>query len=164
MEEISIWQQNVNKSLTCQHDVVSKKRLVSKGINIVALQKPVLSKSGLTIALRDWIAIYPSEHTNHPLKTRSIMLIRADTSSESWNQLDFPSSDVTVMQITGPWGKLTIFNVYNNGEQDNMIRLLTDYHSRNRDSLECTTMGVAHIIWVGDFNRHHPLWDSPEDT
>ena len=21
-----------------------------------------------------------------------------------------------------------------------------------------------HVIWVGDFNRHHPAWDSPEDT
>ena len=21
-----------------------------------------------------------------------------------------------------------------------------------------------HMIWAGDFNRHHPLWDSDEDT
>ena len=21
-----------------------------------------------------------------------------------------------------------------------------------------------HIIWIGDFNRHHPLWDSLQDT
>jgi hypothetical protein len=53
--------------------------------------------------------------------------------------------------------------VYNNGEQDNTIRLLTDYHSRHKDSLERTTMGEVHIIWVGDFNRHHPLWNSPKD-
>ena len=53
--------------------------------------------------------------------------------------------------------------MYNDSEQDNTIRLLTDYHSRHKDSLECTTMGKAHIIWVGDFNRHHPLWDSPKD-
>ena len=85
MDEISIWQQNVNKSPACQHDIVSNKRLVIKGINIVALQEPVLSKSGLIIASRDWITIYPSDHTNNPQKTRSIMLIRADTSSKSWN-------------------------------------------------------------------------------
>jgi hypothetical protein len=53
MDEISIWQQNVNKSLACQHDIISNKRLVTKGINIIALQEPVLSKSGLTIASRD---------------------------------------------------------------------------------------------------------------
>ena len=54
--------------------------------------------------------------------------------------------------------------MYNDSEQDNTIRLLTDYHSRHKDSLEHTTMGEVHIIWVGDFNRHHPLWDSPKDT
>ena len=21
-----------------------------------------------------------------------------------------------------------------------------------------------HMIWVGDFNRHHPLWDKDKDT
>jgi hypothetical protein len=124
----------------------------------------VLSKSGLTIASRDWITIYPLEYTNNPLKTRSIMLIRADTSSESWNQLEFPSSDVMVTQITGPWGKITIFNIYNNSEQDDTINLLTDYHCRHRESLEHATTGKVHILWVRDFNKHHPLWDSPEDT
>ena len=23
---------------------------------------------------------------------------------------------------------------------------------------------MHHVIWVGDFNRHHPAWDNPEDT
>jgi hypothetical protein len=157
MDKLSIWQQNVNKSQTCQHDIISNKRLVMKGINIIVLQEPALSESGLTIASRDWITIYPSEYTNNPLKIRSITLIRADTSSESWNQLKFPSSDVTVMQITGPWGKITIFNIYNDGEQDDTINLLMDYHCRHRESLERATTGEVHILWVGDFNRHHPL-------
>ena len=102
MDRLSIWQQNVNKSSICQHDIISNKSLVTKGINLVALQEPALSRSGLTIASRDWVTIYPSIHTNNPFKTRSVTLIRADANSESWNQLEFPSSDVTVMQITGP--------------------------------------------------------------
>jgi len=82
MDKLSIWQQNVNKSPSCQHDIISNKRLVTKGINFIALQEPALSGSGLTIASRDWITIYPSSHTNNPLRTRSITLIRADTNSE----------------------------------------------------------------------------------
>jgi len=39
-----------------------------------------------------------------------------------------------------------------------------DYHCRNKDALEWTPWGKAHIIWLGDFNRHHPLWDNLEDT
>jgi hypothetical protein len=164
MDRFSIWQQNVNKSPSCQHDIISNKRLVMKGISLIALQEPALSGGGLTISLRDWITIYPSKHTDNPTNSRSITLIRANVNSESWNQLEFPSSDITVTQITGQWGKITIFNVYNDGECDETISLLTDYHRRNKEVLERSPMGEAHIVWLGDFNRHHPLWDNPEDT
>ena len=164
MDRLSIWQQNVNKSSLCQHDIISNKGLVTKGIDLIALQEPALSGSGLTIASRDWVTIYPSNHANNPRKTRSITLIRADANSESWNQLEFPSSDVTVTQITGTWGKITIFNIYNNGESEVTVDLLTEYHHKNRASLERSPGGEAHIMWLGDFNRHHPLWDNPEDT
>ena len=26
------------------------------------------------------------------------------------------------------------------------------------------TANAAHVVWVGDFNRHHPAWDRPEDS
>jgi len=29
--------------------------------------------------------------------------------------------------------------------------------------LERVETEEAHIIWLRDFNRHHPYWDSPED-
>ena len=85
-------------------------------------------------------------------------------STESWNQLDFPSSDVTVVQATGLWGKVTIFNIYNDGKSAETTNLLTDFHRRNQATLERAETGEAHIIWLGDFNRHHPCWDNPEDT
>jgi exonuclease III len=163
MDRLSIWQQNVNKSSLCQHDIISNKGLVTKGIDLIALQEPVLSSSGLTIASRDWVTIYPLNHANNPHKTRSITLIRADTNSESWNQLEFPSSNVTVMQITGTWGKITIFNIYNDSESEATVNLLMEYHRKNRASLERSPGGEAHIMWLGDFNRHHLLWDNPED-
>ena len=24
-------------------------------------------------------------------------------------------------------------------------------------------IGTAHVLWLGDFNRHHPYWDDPHD-
>jgi hypothetical protein len=68
-----------------------------------------------------------------------------------------------VMQITGTWGKITIFNIYNDGESEVTVNLLMDFHHRNRAVLERSLGGEAHIVWLGDFNRHHPLWDSSED-
>jgi hypothetical protein len=46
-------------------------------------------------------------------------------------------------------------------EWEDTINLLTDYHHRHSEVLEHTTIGKAHTMWIGDFNRHHPLWDSP---
>jgi len=56
-----------------------------------------------------------------------------------------------------------IFNVYNEGESNNTINLLTRYHRDNCPNLEQSQIGNAHIIWLGDFNRHHPCWDDPSD-
>jgi len=156
MAKISIWQQNVNKSPTCQHDLISNNILVRKGINLIALQEPAINGFGLSIASRDWTPIYPSKHNDNPHSTRAIMLIRADVSTKNWNQIDFPSSDITVIQMTGQWGKITIFNIYNDSEHDDTIRLLTAFHHRNQATLERAEEGVAHTIWLGDFNRHHP--------
>jgi hypothetical protein len=46
---------------------------------------------------------------------------------------------------------------------DETISLLTDYHCRNKDALERILMGEAHMLWLGDFNRYHPIWDNLED-
>ncbi len=156
MDRLSIWQQNVNKSPSCQHNILSNNHLIREGINVIALQEPALSGGGLTISLRDWVSVYPMNHTSALLKTRSLTLIRANTSTKNWSQLDFPSSNITVTQITRQWGKITIFNIYNDGENNKTIRLLTEYHRRNKAILERTLQGEAHIIWLGDFNRHHP--------
>src|SRR5258707_9494631 len=62
MENIKIWQQNVNKSCACQHNLMSNNHLVREGINIVALQEPAIDSQGFTLAARDWTPIYPSFH------------------------------------------------------------------------------------------------------
>ena len=50
MDKLLIWQQNVNKSPACQHDIISNNLLLRKGINFIALQEPAISVAGLTIA------------------------------------------------------------------------------------------------------------------
>ena len=162
-DKLLIWQQNVNKSPTCQHDLLSGNKLTKENIDILALQEPAINFNNLSIAAKDWTSIYPSTHDSSPGNTRSLILIRSQFSTDSWTQLDFPSGDVTVIQITGAWGKLTLFNIYNDGMHGNTIRLLTKYHRDNRANIESTTNGNAHTLWVGDFNRHHPYWDDPGD-
>jgi hypothetical protein len=42
MGNIKIWQQNVNKSRACQHNLLSNNFLASDQINIIALQEPAI--------------------------------------------------------------------------------------------------------------------------
>ena len=162
--KLVIWQQNVNKSLTCQHDIISSKKLIDKEVSIVTLQEPAINFVNKTIATKDWTLIYPSTHDKHPDQTRSILLIRSALTSNSWQQLAFPSGDVTAVQLKGNWGSLAIFNVYNDTTHNHTIEQLTDFCHRHRHDLESNEAGTAHSIWLGNFNRHHPYWDNPEDT
>src|SRR6266851_1841168 len=148
MDKLTILQQNMNKSSACQHNLLSNNILIREGINVVALQEPAISGTRYTITSRDWTPVYPTSHSNVLSSTRSITFIRADISTDSWNQLDFPSNDVTVMQITGQWGKLTIFNIYNDGGNNDTVRLLMEFHHKNQAALERAETGEVHIIWL----------------
>ena len=53
MEQITIWQQNVNKSPTCQHTLLSNVTLVKHEIAVIALQEPVVNAFNNTIASKD---------------------------------------------------------------------------------------------------------------
>jgi len=162
-DKLLIWQQNVNKSPTCQHDLLSGNKLTKENIDILALQEPAMNSNNLSIAAKDWTSIYPSTHGSSPGNTRSLILIRSQISTDSWTQLNFLLGDVTVIQITGAWGKLTLFNIYNDGKHNNTIRLLTKYHRDNQTSVGYNPSSSTHTVWVGDFNRHHPYWDDPGD-
>jgi hypothetical protein len=161
---LKIWQQNINKSLTCQHDLLSNKNLINKGISITALQEPSINTFNLTIANKDWTTLYPSTHNTSPEKTRVAMLIHTALALDSWTQLDFPSGDVIVTQIKGSWGRITIFNIYNNGNNDATINALAKFHRENDSLLEGTVNEDTHCMWIRDFNRHHPHWDNVNDS
>ena len=90
------------------------------------------------------------------------MLIRDNLLTDGWEQIEFPSSDVTAISIKGEWGKLALFNIYNDCNHDNTLDLLAQFHKRHINKLmgNEVTQNKHHVVWLGDFNRHHPCWDS----
>ncbi|KAI0289630.1 hypothetical protein BC826DRAFT_880774, partial [Russula brevipes] len=118
---ITIWQQNVNKSATCQQNLLNDRHLSKLGVNILALQEPAINNFNYTTASKDWTVIYPSPHGASPKKTRAVTMLRTSMGSDCWRQLDFPSSDVIAIEISGDWGALTIINVYNDGESNDTL-------------------------------------------
>src|SRR6201996_3904566 len=147
-KELAIWQQNLNKSPTCQHGLISSGRLAKHNIDIIALQEPAVNFLNKTIASRDWIPLYPTTHDKNLEKTRTVMLIRGDLLTECWEQLDFPSGDVTALRIKETWGTMTIFNIYNDCEHSATLEALTAYHRQHARSIHGTaaTQQDHHLI------------------
>ena len=164
MDSIVIWQQNVNKSPICQHTLLSNDILVKHDISVVALQEPAINSFNFSITSKDWITVYPSTHCSNPGKTRTLTLIRSAIKTDSWEQINFPSGDVTVVTLKGDWGKLTLFNIYVDVNSNDTISQLKQFHRTRPDVLVHPTPGTAHTLWVGDFNRHHEYWDDHNDT
>jgi len=48
-----IWQQNVNKLPTCQHDLLSGNKLTKENIDILAIQEPVINFNNMSIAAKE---------------------------------------------------------------------------------------------------------------
>ena len=71
-----------------------------------------------------------------------------------------------VVRLHSSWGQVTLLNIYNDCEHDRTLHKLMEYHRKNCRNLVGSVMGenTHHVMWVGDFNRHHPAWDSLEDT
>jgi hypothetical protein len=131
---------------------------------VVAIQEPPINTFANTIASRDWIPIYPTTHSNDPTKTCSLLLIRSTILTEKWQQVDFPSGDITVIQISGAWGTLTIYNIYNNCDNNDTIQLLEEFNRRHEADPSSNPDNTKITMRLGDFNRHHPHWDDPSDT
>ena len=61
-----IWQQNINKSPTCQHNLLSGNKLTKENIDVLAIQEPAINFNNMSIAAKEWTSIYPLTHTNNP--------------------------------------------------------------------------------------------------
>jgi exonuclease III len=71
------------------------------------------------------------------------------------------NNDIMAIQIKTPEGQLTIFNIYNNCTHSRTLTRLRQYIQAEQHQV--ITNENNHIVWAGDFNRHHPLWDNDAD-
>ena len=156
---IHFWQQNLNKSLTAQLDLLNQ--VDPKHINLIFIQELHINFLNLTRTNHHWTDIYPTAHHNTPAKTRSVTIVNKSISKNSWCQVPLDSSDVTVMELKINNLSMTIYNIYNACESTDTLSLLHAHWlpwTANSSSSNSSSM-----IWLGDFNHHHPLWDAPED-
>ena len=157
---LQIRQQNVNKSLLSQLDLLGSLR--RDEYDICAVQEPYIDFNGKSRANRQWITVYPSTHGTHPQSSRSLILINTNILTDSWKQITFQHPDITAIELTGASGTLRIINIYNDCENNGALTHVSAY-MRDRER-QRFTIGPLHTIWLGDFNRHHPLWDEARNA
>ena len=110
--------------------------------------------------------VYPSLHYRLPKDTCSVMLINRNLATNHWESLPLDSLDITVIRLTGEFSTLRIFNIYNDCTHSCSLTCLEQY------LLSPAVLALAlpipneqySDIWLGDFNRHDPLWESPDNS
>jgi hypothetical protein len=126
--------------------------------DVIAIQEPWLDALGNARGTRYWRVLYPSNHLHDgSSRPRSILLVNTNIATDSYISLNIPNSDITAIRFQGNHGFLSLFNIYNDCTHNDNLSALNNYLST---SINTAKPGADdHMIWLGDFNRHHPLWE-----
>ena len=126
--------------------------------NLILIQEPWLDSYGNARGNHHWCIVYPSNrYANRHNILRSIILINANISTDTYTQLKIHHSDITAICLKGVFGHCTIFNIYNNCTNNSTTDALHTYLRSNMATALPTP--TDHMLWLRDFNRHHPLWE-----
>ena len=155
LSHLHIWQQNARKSLTAQHYILNTNPSL---FNLILIQEPWLDTLGNTRGNHHWQIIYPSNrYTDGHNTLRSIILINTRIPTNLYTVLNIPHSNISALHLRGDFGACSIFNIYNNSNDNSTIDALRTYLESN--PTEALLRSTDHMLWIGDFNRHHPLWE-----
>ena len=116
---MKIWQQNLNRSLEGQLDLLQSMK--AKEYSITALQEPHIDFLGRTRANPHWTVIYPKQHLEKPNDTRSIILINRNINLNNWTEIPFTTPDVTGVQLHGEFGTICVINIYNDCQHNESL-------------------------------------------
>ena len=136
----------------------------SNNYDIVVLQEPHIDFLGPTQANPYWLVIYPRQHLINPKKTRSIILVNCNILTNNWEDVSLASNDVTGVCLHRPLGAICILNIYNDCKNNRSLKVVEEFMRRKYHGAEVRTNMREKIIWLGDLNRHHPLWDEERNA
>jgi hypothetical protein len=160
-DRLRIIQLNLSKSEKAYLDFING--ALGNKWDVILIQEPYFTHLGHIRAPNGFISIFsPDRLSNQEAITRSVIWVNSKLSTNSWKEVSISgNNDLTAIQIaTGP-GKLTIFNIYNDCNHFNTLECLQNFLQASRGAAVGSNIG--HMIWRGDFNCHHPLWDRDED-
>jgi ribonuclease HI len=160
-DSIRILQINLNKSEKAHLDILNVK--VSQLYDIMLIQEPYATAFQGIRTPTNFRPVFPSNRFQSEDSIRSVIWVNRKIDTKNWLILDIPgTSDITAIQLKGPYGTLSIFNIYNDCTHSRNETTLRRYIHDNAATILATEN--HHMLLAGDFNRHHPLWDDDENT
>jgi exonuclease III len=160
---LRILQLNLNKSEKAHLELCNNVGK-GKGWDIVLIQEPhIINTFNAIRTPTNFRPVFPGDRGRDGSKVRSVIWVSSALDTTNWEIINVPNTnDVTAIQLKGRYGKITIFNVYNDCLNANSEVALGHLLTTQAEKIQGGDH--SHMIWAGDFNRHHPLWDRDEDT
>ena len=110
-QHVKVTQQNLNKTLTAQLHMLNSTKLDEW--DILLLQEPWMTFNG-TRATPHWRVLYPETFFADKTKPlRSIILVSTRIPTNSYEQIQFGTADVTGIMLKTDGGTIDLINVYN---------------------------------------------------
>lgn len=159
-DRISILQINLNKSEKAHLDIINER--VSHNYDIILIQEPYTTIFNAIRTPTNFRPVFPAHRSQEDDQIRSVIWVNKRLDTKNWEPINIPDTkDITAIRLGGQYGKISIFNIYNDcthSRNENALRRFLHEHSNILLATESD-----HMMWMGDFNRHHPLWDRDED-
>ncbi|KAJ7429941.1 hypothetical protein B0H11DRAFT_1766002, partial [Mycena galericulata] len=116
---LRIWQQNLNKSLQGQIDMLQS--LKPKKYDLALIQEPNIDFRNKSRTNLCFTAVYPALHDTDPKASRSLILVNTHLPSSSWSVIPLPSSDITAVELRTSAHTIRIINIYNDCEHNDAL-------------------------------------------
>jgi ribonuclease HI len=151
LTDIKIWQQNTRRSLDAQLALINS---LENKFDMVCIQEPHFDFRNVSRATGVWHTIYPTALSNNNERPRALMLIHEKISTNNWTQIQIDSLDVVAIKLSNETHSIEIYNIYNDCEHSLTIQTLSTHLAGNP---------FQNRLLLGDFNRHHPMWDEEQN-
>jgi hypothetical protein len=146
---IRIMQINLNKSEKAHLDLINEK--VSQKYDIMLIQEPYATPFRAIRTPANFRLVLPKNRIANEEPIRSVIWVSKHLETKNWKIVDIPgTNDITAIQIKGAYGRISIFNIYNDCTHSRNETALREF----LDSSRQTVLGGedTHMIWAGDFN------------
>ena len=112
LNKLRILQINLNKSEKAHLDLINER--VSSNYDLMLIQEPHTTKFNAIRTPSNFRPIFPRNRYQDDAQIRLVIWVNKQLETKDWKIIDIKdTNDITAMQLKGNYGKIMIFNIYN---------------------------------------------------